>query len=50
MKLMQRIGLTIGIIGTLLVVVACGGATPTPLAPAGATRGLNTFVFLYSEN
>lgn len=50
MKMLQPVGLTLGVIGALLAMVACGGATPTAIAPAGAARGLNTFIYIYSEN
>lgn len=50
MKLMQRRGLTLGLLSALFTLVACGGATPTTIAPAGATSGLNTFIYVYSEN
>lgn len=50
MKMIQQVGLTLGVIGALLVMVACGGATPTAMTPAGATNGLNTFIYVYSEN
>ena len=50
MKMIQQVGLTLGVIGALLVLVACGGATPTATAPVGAARGINTFIYIYTEN
>lgn len=50
MKLIQRRGLTFGLLSALVALVACGGATPTTLAPVGATSGRNTFIYVYTEN
>lgn len=50
MKLSQQKGLTLGLLCALFTLVACGGATPTIIAPAGAASGLNTFIYVYSEN
>jgi len=50
MKAVQWIGFILAIVSTLLAVVACGGATPTVIPPAGAASGLNTFIYIYSEN
>lgn len=50
MKHIQRRELTFGLLSALLTLVACGSATPTAIAPAGATSGLNTFIYVYSEN
>ncbi len=50
MKLIQRRGLTLGLMSALLALVACGGKTPTTIVPAGATSGLNTFIYVYTDN
>ncbi len=50
MKLIQRRGLTLGLMSALLALVACGGKTPTTIAPVGATSGLNTFIYVYTDN
>lgn len=50
MKLIQRRDFTLGLLSALLTLVACGGATPMTIGPAGATSGLNTFVYVYTEN
>jgi len=50
MKIVQSINLTFAIVGALLTLVACGRATPTALPLAGAASGLNTFIYVYTEN
>lgn len=51
MTVFQRIKLALGMISTLLAVVACGErALPTPIAPVGSVKGLTTFIYVYSEN
>jgi len=50
MKIVRYLGLTLGIIGALFAMVACSGATPTAIVPIGAVSGLNTFIYVYSEN
>lgn len=50
MKLIQRRGLTLGLMSALLTLVACGGKTPTTIVPAEATSGLNTFIYVYTES
>ena len=50
MKMVRYLGLTLGIIGALFAVVACGRAPPTAIVPVGAASGLNTFIYVYSEN
>ncbi len=50
MKIVQRISFILALVGAMLVLIACGGATPTAIAPAGAADGLNTFIYVYSEN
>lgn len=50
MKMVQSIGFAVAIVSTLLTLAACGGATPTVIPPAGAASGLNTFIYIYSEN
>lgn len=36
--------------GMLIFAVACGTARATPPTAAGAADGLNTFIFVYSDN
>lgn len=50
MKLIPRRDMTLGMLSALLAMAACGGTTPTAIAPAGATSGLNTFIYVYSDN
>ena len=50
MKLIQRRGFTLGLLSALLTLAACGGAPPTTIAPAAATNGRNTFIYVYTEN
>jgi len=51
MTVFQRINLALGMISTLLAVVACGESVlPTPIAPVGSVKGLTTFIYVYSEN
>ena len=50
MKLIQRRGFTLGLLSALFVLVACGDAPATTMAPAGAASGLNTFIYVYTEN
>ena len=50
MKRIQRRDLTLSLLSALVTLVACAGATPTAIAPAGAASGLNTFIYVYTEN
>jgi ABC-type glycerol-3-phosphate transport system substrate-binding protein len=48
---MQRISLTMALLGLMTVLLACGGgAGRASGTPAGAATGLNTFIYIYSEN
>jgi hypothetical protein len=48
MKVLPVISLVLVLFGVGISVLACGGVRPAP--PAGAASGLNTFIFVYSEN
>lgn len=44
-----RIGYALALVGILFGILACGEASPSPPVPAGATTGLNTFIFVYTD-
>ena len=52
MNLFHRISRMVSLLAAFAVLVACGGgsAQPTVPAPVGAATGLNTFIFVYSDN
>lgn len=52
MNLIRRITIVISLVTAFVVLVACGGASKQTTAPMplGAASGLNTFIFVYSDN
>jgi hypothetical protein len=48
---MQRISLAVALLGLMTILLGCGGgAGRTPITPAGAASGLNTFIYVYADN
>jgi len=50
MKLFKWIGLSGALMGALLALLACGKDESTQSVPVGAASGLNTFIYVYTEN
>ncbi|MDQ3248558.1 MAG: hypothetical protein M3Q45_05045 [Chloroflexota bacterium] len=50
MKLFKWVGLSGALLGALFALLACGREASTPLTPASAADGLNTFIYVYAEN
>lgn len=51
MKIMRRVSFTLALLGLMTVLLACGGGVGrASIMPAGAASGLNTFIYVYSEN
>ena len=50
MNLFKWVGLSGAFVGTLFALLACGRSESTPIAPFEPASGLNTFIYVYTEN
>lgn len=52
MNLLVKVGNALSLLAAFMLLVACGGASKptTAVVPLGAANGLNTFIFVYSDN
>lgn len=52
MNLLVKVGNALSLLAAFILLVACGSASKQATAPVplGATSGLNTFIFVYTDN